>query len=148
MSLRRAVLLALAALAAYGGAASGCRGDGSPPSPESDGLPPLLELRLRVPVQLDGIEVEWLRLEDSRCPVGVNCGWAGEARVTLAVREPGAEPREVELGLPPRPEDLPVQVGRYGLELVAVEPYPVHPVEVDDDERLARVRLRPLPAAG
>ncbi len=148
MSLRRAVLLALVALAAYGGAAAGCRGDGSPPSPPDDGEGSLLELRLRVPVRLDGFELEWLRFEDSRCPIGVNCAWAGEARVTLVVREPGAEPREVELGLPPRSEDPPVHAGGHALELVAVEPYPVHPVEVADEDRLARVRLRPLPESG
>ncbi len=35
--------------------------------------------------------------EDSRCPVGATCVWAGNARVVLGVRQSGGEALRVEL---------------------------------------------------
>lgn len=36
-------------------------------------------------------------LEDSRCPVGATCVWAGNARVALTVERTGEDPARIEL---------------------------------------------------
>lgn len=58
---------------------------------------------------------------DSRCPVGVQCIRAGEARVHFELRLPGREPEDVILateGAQPRYATY----GAYDLHLVALEP--------------------------
>ncbi len=65
--------------------------------------------------------------EDSRCPTGVNCIWAGNARVALQVSKPTGNPVKLELNTNPR-ETTDVAEGSYGLyriKLVEVAPYPV-----------------------
>jgi hypothetical protein len=58
---------------------------------------------------------------DSRCPVGVQCIRAGEARVRLELRVPGSRAEAVILateGAQPRS----ASVGAYDVHLVALEP--------------------------
>ena len=65
--------------------------------------------------------------EDSRCPKGVNCIWAGNARVVLQVGEATGKPSRVELNTNPR-EATDAAEGDYGLyriKLIGVAPYPV-----------------------
>jgi hypothetical protein len=60
--------------------------------------------------------------EDSRCPRDVMCPWAGNARVSLALREgPNADAADVNSTLEPR------AVTRWGytVELVDVRPVPL-----------------------
>jgi hypothetical protein len=65
--------------------------------------------------------------EDSRCPKGVTCIWAGNVRVRLQVTKVGGKPVKVELSLNPRdfPDGEAADCGNYKLKLVGVEPYPV-----------------------
>ncbi|HYP00396.1 MAG TPA: hypothetical protein VER76_09435 [Pyrinomonadaceae bacterium] len=65
--------------------------------------------------------------EDSRCPKGVNCIWAGNVRVLLHVTKAKSKPVKVELNLNPRdfPDGQAANYGNYKLKLVSVEPYPV-----------------------
>ena len=65
--------------------------------------------------------------EDSRCPTGVNCIWAGNVRVLLQVTKVGSKPSKVELNLNPRdfPDGEAADCGNYKLKLVRVNPYPV-----------------------
>ncbi len=59
--------------------------------------------------------------EDSRCPTDVVCVWAGNARVSLALREgPNAEGGDVNSTLQPRTL---TRLG-YGVELIDVRPGP------------------------
>ena len=47
-----------------------------------------------------GINIQFLEvLEDSRCPEGLICVWAGQARVKLKISGPEVEEQEVELTL-------------------------------------------------
>lgn len=84
-------------------------------------------------------------VEDSRCPLDVNCYWSGQVIVALRVEADGAVGQMVELGgitdsagvlRPPRPE-LPnspsAVIGDYTLELLAVTPYPAHHAELPTD---------------
>lgn len=65
--------------------------------------------------------------EDSRCPKGVNCIWAGNVRVMLHVTKAKSKPVKVELSLNPRdaPDGEAGGYGDYKIKLVGVEPYPV-----------------------
>jgi len=65
--------------------------------------------------------------EDSRCPTGVTCIWAGSARIALSVSEGKSKPISVELESNPRGEPG-TQGGKFGnyiIKLVNVAPYPV-----------------------
>lgn len=43
-------------------------------------------------------------LEDSRCPKGVQCIWAGRVRILLGIEQDGAAPAKLELDTDPRYE--------------------------------------------
>lgn len=65
--------------------------------------------------------------EDSRCPKGVNCIWAGNARVMLQVGKTQGAQAKLELNTSPR-EATNGAGGGYGeylIKLVEVAPYPV-----------------------
>jgi hypothetical protein len=74
--------------------------------------------------------------EDSRCPRGVNCIWAGNVRVALQVTKGKNKPVKVELNLNPRdfPGGEAGDWGDYKIKLVSVEPYPVadKPIKAGD----------------
>jgi hypothetical protein len=66
--------------------------------------------------------------EDSRCPKGVNCIWAGNARVLLQVGKPTGAQAKLELNTNPREATDGAAGGGYGqyqIKLVEVAPYPV-----------------------
>ncbi|HEX9918958.1 MAG TPA: hypothetical protein VGA87_07320 [Pyrinomonadaceae bacterium] len=65
--------------------------------------------------------------EDSRCPKGVNCIWAGNARVVLQVGRTGGTPVKLELNTNPREatDGAGNGYGQYLIKLVEVAPYPV-----------------------
>ena len=80
----------------------------------SDGI---TRLRIGETGSVDGPVVTPLRvISDSRCPIGVQCVWAGEVRIAISVRTAAGEvTREIVSG---RPE--PIADG--ALELVEVTP--------------------------
>jgi hypothetical protein len=65
--------------------------------------------------------------EDSRCPRGVTCIWAGNVRVLLHVTEGKSKPMKLELNLNPRdfPDGEAADCSGYQIKLVSVNPYPV-----------------------
>ena len=63
--------------------------------------------------------------EDSRCPKGVNCIWAGNARVVLEVGNSGGKAVKLELNTSPREGTAGGEYGQYLIKLVDVAPYPV-----------------------
>jgi hypothetical protein len=63
--------------------------------------------------------------EDSRCPKGVNCIWAGNARVVLEVGNSGGKAVKLELNTSPREGAAGGAHGQYLIKLVDVAPYPV-----------------------
>lgn len=92
-----------------------------------------------------GVEVTLLSVpEDSRCPAGVTCAWAGNARVRLRGGQAGAA-RAVELNttLEPRAAEL------LGLrvELLGVEPVPEPGEAIAPESYRARLRVGPAGAA-
>jgi len=62
--------------------------------------------------------------EDSRCPKGVNCIWAGSARVMLHVSKTTGKPVKLELNTNAA-NTAEGSYGLYQIKLVEVAPYPV-----------------------
>lgn len=67
--------------------------------------------------------------EDSRCPKGTDCIWAGRAIVKVSVVTPGKQPREHKAIFGQTKGDekantIVVQDGSYVIELKALKPYP------------------------
>lgn len=69
------------------------------------------------------LEIEFHSVvEDSRCPKGVTCMWAGNAKVLLKVKKNGAKPVDVELNTNSNPRTA-SYLG-YELTLKELRPYP------------------------
>jgi hypothetical protein len=70
-------------------------------------------------------------LEDSRCPSGVTCVWAGRARVQLTVRPNGSaagKSYELEVG---SPEQGVLKLGDLNIAAQALDPYPNGQIPTD-----------------
>ena len=94
-------------------ALSACVTYGPPPDPAD----PIATTRLGEAVRVDGLRVVPLEvLEDSRCPIDVQCIQAGTVRINARIRFDGmAEVREMTLGRA-------IRVGGRDLLLVQVRP--------------------------
>jgi hypothetical protein len=82
--------------------------------------------RRKVVHHSSGTQMEFLRvLEDSRCPVNVECITGGVARIMLKVKPKGGKARTVELAI----GDIKTfaTVGRYKIELLDLKPLPGEP---------------------
>lgn len=71
-------------------------------------------------IESDGLQITFLSVEDSRCPIDVTCaGWAGEVKVTLNVAKNNQRLGSVVLtSVDQRQKDF----GAYSFKLVEVEP--------------------------
>lgn len=71
----------------------------------------------------EGLKVEFDSVtEDSRCPKGVTCVWAGNAKVLLKVEKDAAKPANVELNTNINPRAS--RYMEYELSLKELKPYP------------------------
>ena len=72
------------------------------------------------------LDVEFLTVqEDSRCPIGVTCVWAGRCTVTLALTPEGQDGQKVDLTIQPGdPKAAIAELLGYQVELHAVKPHP------------------------
>ena len=70
-----------------------------------------------------GIKIKFVDvIEDSRCPEGRVCVWAGNAKVKIQVRSDRQRPVELEVNSTIQPQV--VNYGRYEIRLAALEPRP------------------------
>lgn len=78
-------------------------------------------------------------MSDSRCPEGVNCFWAGSARVKISVSKDGAAEQifELETNLEPH---FAVYQG-YTISLTDLSPYPKNKVEICKAEIRAQLTI-------
>lgn len=74
---------------------------------------------------------------DSRCPSGVNCIWAGEVKVKLALRKNQQAAEEKEILLSGGSESAQINWEGYTIELLEVAPYP----KFQEDSREYQVKL-------
>ncbi|NUQ23746.1 MAG: hypothetical protein HUU34_07320 [Saprospiraceae bacterium] len=76
-------------------------------------------------------------IQDSRCPTGVDCIWAGEVKAVLDVN--GVS---MTLGLSPNVEVEPSgSVDGYMIELRAVTPYPQYPNDIPSKDYRAELKV-------
>lgn len=112
--LSRAVVAALLLLAV------GC--DSSDPDPARSQPAADLQLELGETGQADGLTITFESVTgDSRCPEGVECIWAGEARVRLVVNGTSEEILAMDAVLAP---DAVIQRGDVTLRAIDLTPYP------------------------
>lgn len=73
----------------------------------------------------EGITVTFSKLlEDSRCPKGLQCVWAGNARVAIQL---GGKESILNSYLEPGKTNI----SEYEVKLISVSPYPKHKVSID-----------------
>ena len=112
---------------------SGCRSNGerpdgpvvpSAPAPQTAPVSREVVLAPGQSARADGLTVTFDGVSaDSRCPIGVQCVWEGDAVVVVTVREPSREAANLELhtsGRYPREGTY----GRYRVRLVSLAPQP------------------------
>ncbi|RKD13823.1 hypothetical protein BCY91_09700 [Pelobium manganitolerans] len=76
---------------------------------------------------LNGVEISIIAIDDSRCPIGVNCIWAGEARVQFNATQLNSDTASFELRLPTAKKDtlsFKLNQNYYQAVLFGVKPYP------------------------
>lgn len=71
-------------------------------------------------------------LEDSRCPEGVTCVWAGNAQVGLMVKD-----STVNLNTYLEPQEI--DIAGYHIQLISLNPYPVYEQVIDKETYVARL---------
>ncbi len=109
--------------------------------PASSSQPAETELRFDQVVAHQDIEMRWLELQDSRCPTGVVCIWAGQIVVTLEVTRGEDEAVEVELVNKLRGEPDPARAFDYELRLLGVDPHPKEGVTPEREDYVARIEI-------
>jgi len=76
-----------------------------------------------------GLEITFNRvIEDSRCPKGVECVWAGNGKVEISIHFPGEEDLLQDLNTNLEPKEK--MAGKYKIRLVELQPYPEKSQEI------------------
>jgi hypothetical protein len=106
----------------------------------------MVKIRFDETVTYADLELRWLEINDSRCPTGVNCFWAGEVKVMLEATRTtaqGSEPAELQLTLQSRrePATATVSFSGYELELLNVDPYPKDKVTPERSYYVAEIKI-------
>ena len=92
------------------------------------------QLKLRVTAQkaVSGskLKIKFVSVvEDSRCPEGTNCIWAGNAKVKIQVGKTGGEMKTFELNSNSEPKS--VSFEGYEIKLTGLEPHPKANVRIN-----------------
>lgn len=86
-----------------------------------------------VKVEETGLRVRLVSVdEDSRCPVGVNCVWAGNVRIALSLSLEGSRDEQVSINSALDPRAVRLQGRRITIEKVA--PPKIIDVKIKPDE--------------
>ena len=95
----------------------------------------LLQLHQEKSVPSAGFKIKFVEMvEDSRCPAGTNCVWAGNAKVKIEVRGKGSA-RTFELNSTSEPTV--VVFSGYEIKLLGLTPKPAANVRINPDKYLA-----------
>ncbi|HEX7999777.1 MAG TPA: hypothetical protein VF528_15425 [Pyrinomonadaceae bacterium] len=82
-----------------------------------------LKVGEQVGIREEGLKISFsLVKEDSRCPKGVNCIWAGNGKILLQVSKGRGKAASVELNTGIEPRQLRFQ--NYNIKLINLDPYP------------------------
>ena len=94
-----------------------------PPVPATLGEPFKLALHQAAVFASEGLELRFEEvLEDSRCPPGMVCVWAGRVRIRVSLQKSGSAIGEAELSTMDTAQDKVTTVGGYLLNLAGVDP--------------------------
>ncbi len=80
--------------------------------------------------------------EDSRCPEGANCIWAGNARITIKVRKSAGAWKSFELNTGRGPETI--TFGGFELKLTSLTPTPKSDAPTDKRRYIATISIMRL----
>ncbi|MBD0325805.1 MAG: hypothetical protein ICV68_05205 [Pyrinomonadaceae bacterium] len=95
-----------------------------------------LKVGEQVSIREAGLKISFsLVKEDSRCPKGVNCIWAGNGKILLKVSKGKGKAATVELntGIEPRQH----RFQDYDIKLVSLDPYPEQNVNIERSRYVA-----------
>lgn len=101
----------------------------------------VIELRFDETVQFQDLELRWLALDDSRCPIGVTCVWEGQIVATVEVTRGAEDPVQLELVLRAGIEPKASRAYDHELILRGVDPHPKEGVTPDRTDYLARIEI-------
>ncbi|MDZ7693021.1 MAG: hypothetical protein U5K69_18170 [Balneolaceae bacterium] len=87
-----------------------------------------IEIGEQITIQKEGLSITFKELlDDSRCPKGVYCVWAGNAKVAIQVND---EKAKLNTHLEPKT----VNISEYSVTLVSVNPYPEYKTKIREEE--------------
>ena len=110
-------------------------------SAAGEATPVTVELRFDVTIEHQGLDLRWLEIEDSRCPTGVVCIWAGQTVVTLEVARGEDGPVELKLVRRAGREPETARALDHELRLLEVDPHPKEGVTPERGDCLARIEI-------
>lgn len=101
----------------------------------------VIELRYDETANYQELTLRWLKLEDSRCPIGVTCVWAGQMLATVEITKGNEDPIEVELLRRAAREPEVSHAFGYELRLLGVDPHPKENVTPARGDYVMRVEI-------
>ena len=105
-------------------------------------FPGVLDLRVGQSVRLPrgGFSVTFEKVtQDSRCPTGAMCVWAGDAGVELIFRRSSSVARDCTLHTTLDPKSI--EIGQLSVRLKAVSPYPELHVRIDPSSYIITLEI-------
>ncbi len=92
-------------------------------------------------VKEPGIKLSFIKLEeDSRCPEGVDCIWAGNGKITMSVQKGKHKSVSFELNTTTEPKSFIYQ--GHEITLVKLAPYPKANVEIKKSQYVATLIVK------
>ena len=94
------------------------------PLSASPGMPFILRVGQEALISGEGLRLRFDEVvEDSRCPLGALCVWAGQGVITLTIEGPDGAAGTLQLSTLP-PNDATTFLKQYDIRLQALTPYP------------------------
>ncbi len=90
-----------------------------------------------------GLKIKFASVvEDSRCPEGVDCIWAGNGKIAVTVKKGRHRAASFELSTMTEPKSVTYQ--GYEIKLVKLDPYPKKDVSVKKEEYVATLAVKKI----
>ncbi|WP_375239663.1 hypothetical protein [Aurantibacter sp.] len=108
-----------------------------------------MQQHLNIPIQVNSVSIELIKvLSDSRCPKGVNCIRAGEAKILVEIIEAGEiiKRKEIVIQAANHPNNYPLVFEDRTIKVFAVDllPYPVYNNKTEDKDYIFKVEKRQI----
>ena len=94
-------------------------------------------------IESENLSIKFVNVvEDSRCPVGVKCIWAGQAEIEVEIKHKDKEPEKIVLISQAGREELAeTQVDDYLIRLLKVEPSRQKDVELQLSDYIIMIKV-------